>query len=1405
MKILPQTLFGLLIALFSIAATPDARAQVYVSEFLADNQTSSKVDEDGDHADWIELWNSGTTAVSLNGWYLTDTASDLRKWQFPVTTPVVTLAANARIIVFASNKNRRLDVTKLHTNFKLAKNAGSYLALVRADGLTIAHAYNGYPQQVQDISYGITIVTQSQTLVAANATGRAKVPLSAADMATGWNSSPTFDDGAWQSGQSGFGYDTTGSISSLIGPGGDLQAAMYGVNTTALVRFVFNVTDPTVISSLKLSIKYDDGFNCYLNGHSIQTSLSLGSAWNSSAASDRLGSQTLSYTIFNPAGAQQWLVPGANVIAFQMLNFIDAGEYDSSNVVNGSRALCLPLLEATIVTGFGNPTYLASATPGSANSAGITALGPSISATTDAPPRPAGGAGSAPVIITTRVIPSLRPLATSNPVQLKYLVMTNAESSVTMKDDGIAPDVTAGDTIFTAQIPTTTMTAGQMLRWRVVATDNAAAATTDPPFRDSTDNDQYYGTVAADGITTSALPILHWFISDTDLTTLNTDTFVRTQCFFLGKFYDNVRCDRHGQSTGGFPKKSYNFNFNQDNTFKWRTGQSHTGAINLLSNWADKSKVRNQFAWETWNNAGHIASHWSQAVRLQKNGAFQATYDMTENGDEDFLKREGLDPYGALYKVYNSLENVNLSSNNSNGIEKKTGYPLADSTDLAALEAALDPASKTLANRRQYAYDNVDMAAFINYMAVNVIAVNNDFGHKNYYIYRDTFGTREWSLLPWDQDLSFGHTWTSSQGYFNDDIDSQRGLVQGASANNRLMNMVMNSAGNASLAPEMVQMFLRRLRTLIDQYYISATATNGPIEERMNQIVDQIDPPGAAYLTDADLDLQKWGYWVDGSGSQTGANNTFDAATYDYGIRKSLARIIDNATQTGNPSPPYPASVSNAEGLGDTTKAFLTGRRTLFYTGNPTLNNVPVPAAQAAAPPGLTIEYVEANPASGNQNQEFIIIRNISTNYVDISGWKITGTVDFTFRGGTVIPPFTSGSAYNATGDVHAGRLHIARDPYQFRLRTTSPKGAEYRQVVGPYAGQLSARGETLSLVKPGATPVQDVVLVTTSYASNPTPSQNFLRITELNYNPSAPTAAEIATLPGVQASDFEFIEFVNIGGTPLNIGGARIDKGVTFTFPANFTLQPGQRCIVASLVAAYSVRYPGSGAIVAGQYEGNLDNSGETIAVLDGSGEAVLQFAYDPTWFGVPTAGNPTVLTGASGYSLAIVSASPLWNDYDRPVAWALSDSAGGTPGAGDSSYSNVFAGWSKSYFTTSEEANIAYAGLNGDPDHDGRTNFEEFFFGGNPKVPEQRSLPVSSWVSVDGADYLAITFDRRHHTLDTTCTVEGSSDMINWIAINLPVGSPISVGNGMDRVTYRDSEIHGPSPRFLRVRATR
>ncbi len=127
-------------------------AQVRINEFMADNQNGIR-DEDGSRQDWIEIYNAAATPINLSGWYLTDNAAALRGWQFPTNVPVE-IPGNGYLLVWASGKNRKTDLSSLHTDFQLSKN-GEYLALVLPNGSTIVSAFSPvYPPQQADVSYG---------------------------------------------------------------------------------------------------------------------------------------------------------------------------------------------------------------------------------------------------------------------------------------------------------------------------------------------------------------------------------------------------------------------------------------------------------------------------------------------------------------------------------------------------------------------------------------------------------------------------------------------------------------------------------------------------------------------------------------------------------------------------------------------------------------------------------------------------------------------------------------------------------------------------------------------------------------------------------------------------------------------------------------------------------------------------------------------------------------------------------------------------------------------------------------------------------------------------------------------------------------------------------------------------
>ena len=258
----------------AISVATGTAGTVVISEFMALNNTTL-ADEDGTYSDWIELYNSSTNTANLGGWYLTGNSNNLIKWQFPSTN----LGPHQFLVVFASDKDRRIPGAPLHTDFKLG-GSGEYLALVMPDGVTKASEFAPtYPQQYADISYGYVMTGAVTTIVAPDAAARALVP--STDIGTSWRLAG-FSDSAWAAGTLGMGFDTTGNYAPAVGL--NLQSAMLNLNASAYLRVPFAVGDPAAFNSLTFSARYDDGFVAYLNGDEVlRRNAPAAPTWNSSA------------------------------------------------------------------------------------------------------------------------------------------------------------------------------------------------------------------------------------------------------------------------------------------------------------------------------------------------------------------------------------------------------------------------------------------------------------------------------------------------------------------------------------------------------------------------------------------------------------------------------------------------------------------------------------------------------------------------------------------------------------------------------------------------------------------------------------------------------------------------------------------------------------------------------------------------------------------------------------------------------------------------------------------------------------------------------------------------------------------------------------------------------------------
>ncbi|MAG57839.1 MAG: hypothetical protein CMJ83_16265 [Planctomycetes bacterium] len=352
-----------------IVAAPVTAQAPAITEFMARN-ASSLVDEDGDYSDWIEIHNPADAPVSLVGWSLTDDPSIPGKWAFPAET----LAAKGYLVVFASNKDRATVGAPLHTNFRL-NGEGETLQLVGPGGV-VQSAWS-FSEQRADWSFGRAEITE--TLLGEGAAAYASVPTNGAAGLT-WTNPPSIPN--WTFGPTGVGYDTTGGYGPYIQF--DVGPMLFAQNASIhIVSPVYRKPDTLAWSSLRLLLRYDDGFVAYLNGVEVaRANAPATPQWNSAATGPRPNAEAVLYETFDLSPFFASLLRGQNWLAIHGLNVAPA---DSDLLI--SPKLELGRYDTEVA-------FFETGTPGAANGGGVPAF------------------AAAPIVTPGRAISSARFIAT---------------------------------------------------------------------------------------------------------------------------------------------------------------------------------------------------------------------------------------------------------------------------------------------------------------------------------------------------------------------------------------------------------------------------------------------------------------------------------------------------------------------------------------------------------------------------------------------------------------------------------------------------------------------------------------------------------------------------------------------------------------------------------------------------------------------------------------------------------------------------------------------------------------------------------------------------------------------------------------------------------------------------------
>ena len=295
------------------------------------------------------------------------------------------------------------------------------------------------------------------------------------------------------------------------------------------------------------------------------------------------------------------------------------------------------------------------------------------------------------------------------------------------------------------------------------------------------------------------------------------------------------------------------------------------------------------------------------------------------------------------------------------------------------------------------------------------------------------------------------------------------------------------------------------------------------------------------------------------------------------------------------------------------------------------------------------------------------------------------------------------------------------------------------------------------------------------------------LAISEIMYNPAPPTAAETAATGATRANNFEYIEFLNIGPNPIDLTDLRISDAIQMDFStiplAARILMPGARGIIVENRDGFLIRYPSAAPLVLAEWtSGNLRNEGETLTLTTGTGGTLvrtLTWSASSPW--PPLAGYPRIEPGGPDFSIVLSNPedSP---DHALAINWRSSGSSRGNPGSSGT--------------TTPPPDGSTDSNSNGYPD------FAEWAMGpGNfPSAGPEIHTPPGGTPNT----YLFLRIPRSG-SADAEITAEATSDLSAWSANDLTDLGLESDGLREFRV-FRSTQPIGSHARFyLRARMGR
>lgn len=493
------------------------------------------------------------------------------------------------------------------------------------------------------------------------------------------------------------------------------------------------------------------------------------------------------------------------LIASDGTTIIDEVEYDDSNPWAGAPDGNGPSLEL-INPAFDNSlavSWLASEgrpTPGAQNSVFAEELAPEISDIALTPGTPLPGQDFA---ITATIVGAAE-------ATLTYRIGFEEDQTIQMTN-------TVGD-VWQAIVPG--QDSGALVRYRINS-DVAIA-----PFDGDTIN--YFGVVVSPtDIVDNDLPVLQWFVDPEEFEQLFTEDFLTNNQISAVVAYgdqviDNAQVRVRGNTSRTFAKKGFKFELPDGyllNLDPW--ANTPVDEFGIVADWPDDTGTSAQIAWEVFN-AETDSPTSSFFTRVEQNGDFYGVFRFQELYDGTWRTANGFDD-GEFYQAEEG------AWFRDDGFDKKDPDD-GDLTNILAAREILE--SDPSAEKTQWIYDNVNVPAAINHMALSALMRHGDQKWHNFYMSLDG-ETNRWEMLEWDLDLAWRSEYDAIPG-FGDPFTTPLPID----------SIYMDSVWEV---PEFRQMYWQRLQTLVDTYL-----EDDRLIERREELAQSIGETNGA------LELQAW-------------------------------------------------------------------------------------------------------------------------------------------------------------------------------------------------------------------------------------------------------------------------------------------------------------------------------------------------------------------------------------------------------------------------------------------------------------------------------------------------------------------------------------------------------------------